>query len=648
MCGIAGVVGEVSSEHRRAVRRMTHSMIHRGPDAAGFTDDDGVCLGMRRLSVIDIEHGGQPVFSENRRIVGVFNGEIYNYQELGKELTAKGHWLSSHSDSECLPHLFEEYGSKLVLRLRGMFGLAIWDSERRTLLLGRDRVGKKPLYFYDEGHRLWFASELKAMLEVPTLIRTIDRAAIDSYLSLQYVPGRDSALVGVKKLPPAHTLEWRASGTKLERYWRLQFDSPDGEPTVSVRGEEVAERLREELLEATQLRMVSDRPVGAFLSGGLDSSAVVAAMARSSTQPVRTFSVGFGESDFDEREYAREVAALYGTEHQELVVSPDVEELLPRLARMYDEPFADSSAVPSFFVAEMASRDVTVVLNGDGGDESFGGYSRYATFLDAPLAGRHLPKTLSRLGLFSADAVDSLELPSSTVSRLARGGTWLFARNPIERYWRMMSVFTPEQKSRLYRPEYREFLDRRAGLADFVSAWNSGGGDPVNQLLSTDVETYLVGDLLPKVDISTMAVSLEARSPFLDSQLMEWAASLPGRFKVADWDTKVVLKRALEPWLPHHIIHRKKMGFSIPLSQWIRGPLRTMVGDMLLAPDSRITEYLRRKEIVRLVSRAETSGDTASQVWALLMLELWHREVLEAPPLGAGRQPLPPASTRIP
>lgn len=628
MCGIAGVVGPRGSNHGQSVRDMCDAMVHRGPDDDGFFDEDGAHLGMRRLAIIDVAHGAQPMSGEDGSVVTVFNGEIYNYRELQALLRARGHQLSTDSDTECLTHLYEDAGPEFVDDLRGMFGLAVWDRANRVLILARDRAGKKPLYYYQDGPRLWFASELKCLLTNRSIPREVDPDAVHHYLTYQYVPNPWSILKGIKKLPPAHRLVWRDGQVSVERYWQLTYAASGAAQNVPEA--DLAEQLRAQILEATRIRMISERPLGAFLSGGLDSSAVVAAMSQISSSPVKTFSIGFEEEKYNELPFAREVAKLYGTEHCELVVKPDVEDLLPRLAKSFDEPFADSSAVPSYYVAEMARKHVVVALNGDGGDEGFGGYPRYASFLQAPKTAQ-LPAPIARLAERSGSFLYRHPAGSRTLSRIGSRVTRIAATDPAIKYGRMMSYLFPEEKTALYRESFRAQITDLDSFALGAKVWrDSSYTDPVNRLLAMDMTLYLPGDLLPKVDITTMMVSLEARSPLLDHQLLEWAAKLPGDLKVRGGVTKYLMKRAMEPWLPDSLIHRTKMGFGIPRDEWLQGPLKPMVHDLLLTPQTRIRAYFKDDGIRQLVSEHEALGTKGPKVWALLMLELWQREVLES------------------
>jgi asparagine synthase (glutamine-hydrolysing) len=631
MCGIVGVVNLAGSVPAGVARVMSAAITHRGPDSDGFHDSPSAVLGMRRLAIIDVARGAQPVHDETGDIAVVFNGEIYNYPDLQRQLRGRGHSLASDGDTACLPHLYEDHGPALFEHLRGMFAIAVWDEHEQRLLLGRDRLGKKPLYYHRQGNRLWFASELKALLTVADIPRTIDPTAVDQYLTYQYVPHPHSILRDIHKLPPGHRLIFDRNGLSVEPYWTLQYaPAAPAAGADPVDEEALAEELRQHLLEATRIRMVSERPLGAFLSGGLDSSAVVAAMAHLTDQPVATFSIGFAEEAYNELPHARRVAELYGTNHHELVVTPDITDILPRIARMFDEPYADSSAVPSYYLAEMARRHVVVALNGDGGDESLGGYTRYANFLTAG-GERRFPAPLARLGGAIGHRLTTRPPRNRHLARFGRVARRMSAAHPADRYAQMMSYFFPWETRQLYQPDFLAAVGPVSPYQRMHDAWDAAGDtDTVNRLLACDVALYLPGDLLPKVDITTMAVSLEARSPLLDHRFVEWAARLPGHLKVRNGTTKYLFKQALEPWLPHDLIHRQKMGFGIPRDEWLQGPLAPMVHDLLLAPDTRIAEYLHADGIRALIDRHSIHGKDGTRVWALLMLELWHREVLEA------------------
>jgi asparagine synthase (glutamine-hydrolysing) len=507
-----------------------------------------------------------------------------------------------------------------------MFAFAIWDARTRELLLGRDRVGKKPLFVARQGCKLWFASEMMALLQDAEIGRTPDPRAISSYLTFQYVPHPLSAFIGVEKLPPASTLVVSESGARERRYWELNYT----DSTVSATDEELAARLRELLWEATRIRLMSEVPLGAFLSGGLDSSAVVAAMADQSSEPVKTFSIGFMEDDFDELRFARIVARHFSTDHHEFVVEPNAIEIMPKLARHYGEPFADPSAIPSFYLAEMTSRQVTVALNGDGGDESFAGYNRYAS----NNLIRHsdwVPKQLRSLGPRMARHLGEGARSNSLNARLQRLAHGL-AAEPHVRYARWISAFSPDMRADMFQPEFLDATDSRPEHL-ITRLWvGSNAESLVDRMLDTDVNTYLPGDLLVKMDIATMAYSLEARSPFLDHRLMEFAASLDRRHKLTGLRRKILLKAAVRGLIPREILDRKKMGFGVPLARWFRADLKGVPAELLMAADSRVHSYVKPTAIARMISdHREGLADHSGRLWCLLQLETWHREVVESP-----------------
>ncbi|MGC5014906.1 asparagine synthase (glutamine-hydrolyzing) [Streptosporangium sp. DT93] len=626
MCAIAGAVS-AGGVDPGTVLAMCETMAHRGPDGDGLHVEHSAVLGARRLAVVDVTGGDQPVRSEDGRVVAVFNGEIYNFAELRAELLAKGHRLAASGDSECLVHLYEEHGDALVHRLRGMFAFALWDGHRRRLLLARDRVGKKPLYWGVRSGSLRFASELKALIADPEWRGEVDPVALHHYLTFQYVPAPWSIVQGIGKLPPGSTLVWQEGRVRVDRYWRLDATP---RPVAAADEEAEAERLRELLLEATRLRMAGERPIGAYLSGGVDSSAVVAAMARQSSRPVRTFCVGFDHAAFDEREHARRVAALYGTDHSELTLSDAPLEVFPALSWHFDEPFADSSAIPSLLVARMSGREVTVALTGDGGDESFGGYRRYLMLRRA--ARLRTPPVMSPLLGAAGRSLQVLSRQGSAL-RKAGWGLELAGLPAADRYTRLMSYFTGEQKWGIYTPWQRGRVGgvRSGALVERAFAESSAGCD-LTRFMDVDVNTYLPGDLLVKTDLSTMACSVEARSPFLDHVLMEWAAGLPGELKIRGGTTKYLLKRALAGWLPADLLRRPKMGFGVPLASWLRAGLRPLAHDLLTDATARGRGIFDPGAVARLLAEHAAGRDHSDRIWALLQFELWHRTHLPARP----------------
>ncbi len=636
MCGITGLLRDGSDDRDRLIRRMAGCIVHRGPDAGGFHEDDRAALAIRRLAIIDVAHGEQPVYDESRSIVVVFNGEIYNYRALRETLLARGHILASESDSECIPHLYEEFGDDFVTHLRGMFAIALWDRRRGRLLLARDRLGKKPLYYRTDGDGIAFGSELKSLLADPSLRREVDPAALSHYLTYQYVPAPFSIYEGVAKLPPAHVLAYENGRVQTWCYWRLRYPAA-GAPDPRTE-EDLAEELRTRLLESVRVRLMSERPLGAFLSGGLDSSAIVAAMSRTSSDTVRTFSIGFEDESHNELPYARQVADLYGTEHHELVVHPDVEDLLPTLARGFDEPFADSSAIPSYYLAQMAREHVVVALNGDGGDEALGGYTRYARFLSTPT--RTLPRPVAAGLGAGGRLLAPLGSHSAAVGKVSRAALLLADSHPARRYGRFVSYFRPEEKRLLFSPVFANRVRHVDSYALVERLWDEyGHTDAVNRLLAVDTHSYLPGDLLAKVDITTMAVSLEARSPLLDHEFVEWTATLPGRWKVQGGTTKYLFKKALAPWLPDRLIHREKMGFGIPLAAWLRGPLKATLNDALTDATARDRGWFDPGAVRSLIDQHMSGLDHSARLYALLMLELWAREVHGTPAEGVVAAP---------
>lgn len=604
---------------------MIEAERHRGPDDWGVWADDVCALGHRRLSIIDLSEAGRnPLSNEDGSIWITFNGEIYNFQQLRRELEALGCRFRTRTDTEVIVYAYQQWGIDAIKRLRGMFALAIWDRRRRRLFLARDRVGKKPLFYCRVGDRLLFASELQGLLANAEVPRRVNQSAIDSYLSWGYVPAPDTAFEGIHKLPPAHWLTLDLSSDEMvlrvERYWSLEYA-----PKQRITEDEAAEALREKMTEAVRLRMISDVPLGAFLSGGIDSSIVVGLMAGLSDRPVKTFSIGFEDAAYNELDHARRVAELWGTDHHEFIVEPDALAILPRLVRHYGEPYADSSAIPTFYVSQMTRAKVTVALNGDGGDESFAGYERY---LGNRLAERMqaIPGSAVSARMVSRILPDSLD-PKSRSRRAKRFLS--VAMRPMEkRYGHWIGYFGDELKERLYTQEFRASLNGSGAESWMRRLFREAQSlDPVDAAMSVDVRSYLPYDLLVKVDITSMANSLEARSPFLDHEVMEFAARLPIKFKLKGKQSKYLLKRAFNDLLPAENMNRRKMGFGVPVGKWFLGPLRELLSDSLIAEGSRLREYFKAGEVRRLVSQHLTKqADHSFQLWNLLMLELWLRE----------------------
>ncbi len=644
MCGISGKLYFDSGRpvEREILERMNAVLAHRGPDDAGIYCDGPVGLAHRRLSIIDLSPAGhQPMSNEDGTIWIVFNGEIYNFQSLRPDLVRRGHRFRSNSDTEVIIHLYEEHGVECLRFLRGMFALAIWDGARRQLFLARDRLGKKPLSYQQDGAAFRFASEVKAILQDPDVQNRPNPAGISQYLTYGYVPGSGSAFQGIHKLPPGHYLTCCDGQVKVARYWRLRRDRK-AQRSEADWCQEIVARLE----EATRLRMISDVPLGAFLSGGIDSSAIVALMSRIATGPVKTFSIGFEEPEYDELRYARQVAERFQTDHHEFVVRPDAAAVLPRLAWHYDEPFADSSAVPTYYVAQMTRAHVTVALNGDAGDESFGGYDRYvanllaASFDRWPGAG-FLRHTI-RWGLHL------LPHGGTRTSLFYRGRRFLdgLTETPERRYARWFCQFYGDRKADLCTPEFLAAAGEVDALEVLLASYReSDAPDFGDATLGVDAGLYLPDDLLVKVDIASMAHSLEARSPFLDHEFMEFAATIPFELKVRGRIKKYILKQALAGLLPDQILHRPKMGFGVPIDHWLRHELREMAHDTLLSTRAVGRGYFRPGVIRRMLEdHARKKASWHYLLWTLLMLELWHRTYIDGDGDVSWRQTLPGAT----
>jgi len=628
MCGICGAAWLDSDPGLSAdlLTRMTDRLKHRGPDDSGAYRDQHAALGFRRLSIVDLAGGHQPLSNEDGTIWTVFNGEIYNFTALRHRLEARGHTLRSLGDTEVLVHLYEDLGPELFAHLRGMFALAIWDAPRRRLVIGRDRMGQKPLIYRldPSSGRITFASELKALLTLPAadLPREVDPAAIDEYLTFGYVPYPSTIFKGVHKLPPAHYAVWDDGKLTLHRYWAPDFNREVARPMADA-----AEELRSTLDAAVREQMVADVPLGAFLSGGVDSSIVVALMRRASSRPVKTFAIGFGDPAFDETGYAELVARRLGTEHQTFRVEPDAWATLPALAEQFDEPFADSSSLPTWFVARETRRHVTVALTGDAGDELFGGYDRYRAVALAAQLDRLPPGLRGWLGGPVARAIPA---SSHAKTRLRAAQRFLARVNqgPDHRYLGWVALFDEPSRTELYSPDFLDQLARsNADPASilFEALGAAGRRDPVTRATVADLLTYLPGDLLVKVDLASMAHSLEARSPFLDHRVVELALAMPvdHKLRLRGGRSKVVLKTAFADLIPREILTRPKLGFGVPLDRWFRGPLRDHLSAILLDPRT-LARNLFRPEAVRSLIEDHLSGrrDHAYRLWALLMLEL--------------------------
>jgi asparagine synthase (glutamine-hydrolysing) len=624
MCGIVGKVSGREPVDAALLGRMCEAIRHRGPDDQGIHLDGPVGLGMRRLSIIDLVTGDQPLSSEDGEVVLVFNGEIYNHLQLRQELERRGHRFRGHSDGEAIVHLYEEIGPSCVDRLRGMFAFALWDARERRLMLARDRVGKKPLFYANVGDTLWFGSEPRAIMLDPEVPRDVDPRAIDAFLVNQYVPHHLCAFRALSKLPPASRLLWRPGDRpSVERYWSLDY-----EPKDRMTAEQARERVRESILEATRLRLMSDVPLGAFLSGGIDSSVVVAAMAMTSAETVRTFSVSFPGTEVDESPHARAVAERYGTRHEELAVGPVDAALLPRIAWHFGEPFADPAALPTFQLAELTRRQVTVALNGDGGDESFAGYRRYWQLARTRPADAVPPGARAAIARAASRVAGGTEgrSPLPRAARLARR----LALSPAHRYADLFRYFGDADRDSVYAPEFLASVADNDPLGHVSAAWDARHGlKAVDRLMAVDLTTYLSDDLLAKVDVTSMANSLEVRSPLLDHELMELAATLPTSLKLKGTEGKAVLRDAVREWLPDGILDRPKQGFAVPLAGWLRKELRALPEDVLLDPAATARGVFRESEVRRLVAEHREGRDRGDQLWAMINLELWFRTCVD-------------------
>lgn len=626
MCGIAGRFNYDAHTpvDRDVLVAMTDAVAHRGPDAAGYYHAPGIGLGHRRLSIIDLSTGDQPLANEDGTIQIIFNGEIYNFAEVRRELIGRGHRFRTGSDTEIIVHGYEEWGDACVDRFRGMFAFAVWDEPKRRLLLARDRLGVKPLYYAEvPGTGVVFGSEIKSLLEDAVVPRDWRPEAIDAYLTLLYVPAPDTIYRAVHKLPPGHILVAERGRIRVSRYWDLQFTG-DGDP---AREEDYLEELDSLLREAVGLRLVSDVPLGAFLSGGIDSSAVVAYMKDASDTPPVTIAVGFEDEVDDEVRHAERVARHVGCDFHALTVSPRVDDLLPRLAWHFDEPFADSSAVPTYFVSKAARELVTVALSGDGGDELWAGYARHRVESWEQRARAALGPAARTAG-WLAQALPLSMKGARSLRHLASAPAQAYALKHA------YGMFEPGAKPRLYSADFTSAVGRADALASFRDAYRDcGSADPMDRALYVDARTYMIDDVLTKVDRMSMAVSLEAREPLLDHKLLEFAARVPFSLKLRNGRSKYLLRRALERRVPRAIIDRPKRGFDAPVGRWLRGPLAEMTSGLLLDGRLRDRGLFEPREVARLWDEHRRGrADHPHRLWQLVMLELWFRQFVDGTP----------------
>jgi asparagine synthase (glutamine-hydrolysing) len=621
MCGISGIFefDPARTVERETVHRMNESLRHRGPDDEGIFIDRGVGLGHRRLSIIDVAGGHQPIGNEDGTVWVMFNGEIYNYESLRQDLLSRGHKFTTRSDTEAIVHLYEEYGEACFAKLRGMFAIAIWDSNKRRMVLARDRVGKKPLYYFADRNHFIFGSELKAVLAADGVPRAIDPLAVCDYFSLSYIPAPRTIYRSVRKLLPAHYLVVSAAGLREAPYWRLSFANVQNHTEA-----EWCELIREQLCDATRVRLMSEVPLGAFLSGGVDSSSIVAMMSGMMDRPVTTCSIGFSTQEYDESPYARQVATQFKTNHHEDVVEVQALDVLDKLAWHYDEPFADSSAVPTYYVSKMARRQVTVALGGDGGDENFAGYRRYI-FDRMENRMRNLVPAPVRRTVFGPLGRWYPGLAWAPRPLRAKATFQSLSRSPLEGYFNSISVFRPDEKGLLFTRDFEQQLADYDSLDVLRKYYEEADTtDPLSRIQYVDIKTYLPDDILTKVDRASMAVSLELRAPILDHHFMELAASMPSDLKLRGGTGKYIFKKAMEPLLPHDILYRPKQGFAIPVDRWFRGELKEMAYDLVI---DRNQDGILDRNYLSFIWKQHQAGrfDRSAYLWTVLMFRKWQQ-----------------------
>jgi asparagine synthase (glutamine-hydrolysing) len=622
MCGICGIYNfkNQQSVSLNLLKAMLDTMVHRGPDDDGFYASGSVGLGHRRLSIIDLGGGHQPMTNEDETVWVVFNGEIYNFEELQEDLVKKGHIFKTRSDTEAIIHLYEEVGEKCFQYLRGMFAIALWDGRAKKLLLARDRVGKKPLFYFYDGDSIAFASEIKAILEVPHIPREIDIEALSDYFSFLYVPVPKSIFKHIRKVRPGHYVVVSDNGIREVEYWDIRFAR-----TLDLTEDQWCEKVLEVYREAVRIRLISDVPLGAFLSGGMDSSSVVALMSQAKGKPVLTSSIGFDEQDFNELDYAREIATLFNTNHHEKIVRPDAVGIIEKLAWHYDEPFADSSAVPTYYVSKVARENVTVALSGDGGDENFAGYRRYYFDQRENRLRAFLPLRIRR-PIFGTLA--TIYPKADWAPRVFRGKATFesLACSPIEGYFHSVSAFRPSLKAKLLHPDVKQTLNGYNSLEVLRYYYEKADThDPLSRIQYVDIKTYLTDDILTKVDRASMANSLEVRAPILDHKFMELIATIPSSMKLQGRMGKYIFKKALKDVLPEEILYRKKMGFAVPLARWFRHELKELAYHTIFTNDR---DGLLDESTVQKIWREHQSGvrDRSTELWTLLMFRMWQQQ----------------------
>jgi asparagine synthase (glutamine-hydrolysing) len=627
MCGICGVVSSADPTglSQEILQKMCQPLHHRGPDDEGYYLDRITGLGMRRLSIIDLINGDQPICNEDGTLWLVFNGEIYNFRQLRTQLEGKGHVFKTNSDSEVILHAFEEFGYECLNQFNGMFAFAIWDTRRRSLFLARDRIGIKPLYYWASKQKLVFGSELSALLAHPNVPRDIDYIALDQFLTLEYIPSPRSILQGINKLLPGHYLLFQDDQLTLKQYWDLPIYESQLTPEDSI------EELRHLLKDSVRLQLVSDVPLGAFLSGGIDSSTVVAYMSDGGSDPIKTFTIGFQDDSYDETQYARMVSTRFGTEHHEEILRPDISDLAEKLIGHLDEPIADFSIFPTYLVSKIASRFIKVVLSGDGGDEVFAGYDSYVAQKYDSVYSR-VPARI-RQGIISnlIDFIPPQASKKGVINKAKRFIEGSAFPAPLQ-HSRWMIFLNPEQRDALYQPWFKRSLNGSFPYSALEKYFEKVAyAEPLKQQQYVDIKTYLVDNILTKVDRMSMAASIETRVPLLDHRIVELALNLPGDQKIRGQKTKIILRQAMKDYLPAKVLNKPKQGFSIPLKHWLNGPLKPMMADLLSESSVRQRGYFDSRIIADWIEEHNTGrANHSHRLWSLMVLELWQRKTLDA------------------
>jgi len=620
MCGICGIISKNNNLEFEDIKKMNDLLIHRGPDDEGFYIENNIALAMRRLSIIDLKTGKQPIFNETADKVIIFNGEIYNFLHLKKGLIEKGHIFLTNSDTETVIHLYEEYGEDFVNYLRGMFAIAIWDKNEKKLILARDRLGKKPLFYYNDGNYFIFSSEINPILSFKKILLSLNLRAIDLYLTLQYIPAPDTIYNEIKKLEPATILVFKNNEIKTKKYWEIPTN------TIQIPYRDAKERLKELVKEAVSLRMISDVEIGAFLSGGIDSSIVVAVMSSLSKERIKTFSIGFKEENFSELEYAREVAKMYLTEHYEFIVEEELTDVIDELIIHYGEPFADPSAIPSYYVSKVASKFVKVTLNGDGGDENFAGYKRYVALKIIDSLKKFIPEASIDFFNNLFNILPEKNAPFNKIWLIKKFLRAMRQKELLSSYISAISFFDLDEKEEIKSSKFRTILDKNYPY-EYIKNYFKIDGDIVKKMIYTDFNSYLPECLMMKMDIASMANSLETRSPFLDHKLIEFVSTLPSEYKMNLINTKYILKDTFKDMLPQKIRKRGKMGFSIPLGLWMRQKLKKRFEETCLSEKSLNTGLFDREKLLKLWDEHQNlKKDHGYKLWAIFVFFVWLRK----------------------